>query len=391
MCAHTFLKLKTIFYLEIGVNVLTQILNVVESIDPKIIRIKDIAQRAGVSEGTVDRVLHNRGKVSVKSAEKVRRVLKDINYTPNLIARTLGVNRNYRLIALTPDPKLDPYWQQSFEGIKAGEAQLVQFGIHLNVEYFFFDQTKKETFQKAALDVFHSHPDGVLVAPLFYYASIPFFKQLSEAKIPFILFNTHIVEAKALSFIGQDLFKSGNLAAELASLGQPVNSTFAIIHINEDLPNSVHLVEKEKGFTHYFESRGNSHSITTYVLNNSDTESFRESVMKILNDTFLAGIFITTSKAYLIAPIIKNINPTIRIVGYDLIKENMECLNQGSIHFLINQNPMRQSKLGIQALANHLLFKKRIPPLHLLPLEIITPQNVSTYLSHEGNLAGITV
>jgi len=355
------------------------------------IRIKDIAKKAGVSEGTVDRVLHNRGKVSVKSAEAVKRVLKEINYKPNLIARTLGKNRNYRLIALTPDPNLDPYWQQSFEGIKAGEAQLVQFGIHLIVEYYFFDPAKKESFQKAALEVFHSHPDGVLVAPLFYYASIPFFKELSEAKIPFILFNTNILETKALSFIGQDLFKSGHLAAELASLGQPANSIFAVIHINEDLSNAVHLVEKEKGFRDYFEKRGDNDSIKTFELNTSNTESFRDKVTKIVTENFPCGIFITTSKAYLIAPIINKINPSIRIVGYDLIKENMECLNHGSIHFLINQNPMRQAKLGIQALANHLLFKKTIPPLHLFPLEIITPQNVSSYLSHEGNLAGITV
>lgn len=363
----------------------------VKKINPKNIRIKDIAKKAGVSEGTVDRVLHNRGKVSVKSTEKVKRVLKEINYTPNLIARTLGKNKNYRLVALTPDPNLDPYWQQSFEGIKAGEAQLVQFGIHLDVEYSFYDQTKKESFQNAALDVFHSQPDGVLVAPLFYYASIPFFKELSEARIPFILFNTHIVEANALSFIGQDLFKSGNLAAELVSIGQPANSTFAVVHINEDLPNSVHLVEKEKGFRDYFASRGNSHTIKTYVLNNTEPLPFQDSVTKILHDAWLAGIFITTSKAYLIAPIVKKINPNLRIVGYDLIKENMDCLTQGSIHFLINQNPMRQAKLGLQALANHLLFKKKIPPLHLFPLEIITPQNVSTYLLHEGNLAGITV
>jgi len=37
------------------------------------IRIKDIATLAGVSEGTVDRVLHNRGEVS----EKVKRLLKN--------------------------------------------------------------------------------------------------------------------------------------------------------------------------------------------------------------------------------------------------------------------------------------------------------------------------
>lgn len=48
--------------------------------------IKDIAQMAGVSAGTVDRVLHNRGDVSQKSKEKVQKVLDEINYQPNVFA-----------------------------------------------------------------------------------------------------------------------------------------------------------------------------------------------------------------------------------------------------------------------------------------------------------------
>jgi LacI family transcriptional regulator len=359
---------------------------------PKNIRIKDIAVLAGVSEGTVDRVLHNRGKVSESAAEKVRQVLDEINYRPNLIARTLGTNRNYRIAALMPDHKLDPYWNQSFDGIRAGETQLAQFGIHLTVEYSFFNPHRKETFQEAALKVFHSHPDAVLVAPLFYYASIPFFKELSEAKIPFILFNTHILEANALSFIGQDLVKSGRLAAELISIGQHSKS-FAVLHIDEDLINSVHLKEKERGFREYFETqkKKNDFTINTFVIGSPHSSTFRDQVTEILRTPNLSGVFVSTSKAYRVAPIIKKENPAIRIVGYDLIKENLECLQNGTIDFLINQNPMRQAKLGIQTLANYLLFNKNTPPLHLFPLEIITPQNVSTYLSHEGNLSGITV
>ena len=52
------------------------------------IRIKDIAVLAGVSEGTVDRVLHQRGDVSAKSLEAVNKVLEEIKYTPNLMARS---------------------------------------------------------------------------------------------------------------------------------------------------------------------------------------------------------------------------------------------------------------------------------------------------------------
>lgn len=46
------------------------------------IRIKDIAQRAGVSVGTVDRVLHDRPNVSKPAREKVEAALKEMNYQP---------------------------------------------------------------------------------------------------------------------------------------------------------------------------------------------------------------------------------------------------------------------------------------------------------------------
>ena len=54
----------------------------------KTYRIKDIAELSGVSTGTVDRILHNRGKVSEEAQKKVEKVLKEIDYHPNLIARS---------------------------------------------------------------------------------------------------------------------------------------------------------------------------------------------------------------------------------------------------------------------------------------------------------------
>ena len=43
------------------------------------IRIKDVAELAGVSVGTVDRVLHNRPNVSEDARKKVEKALKDMD------------------------------------------------------------------------------------------------------------------------------------------------------------------------------------------------------------------------------------------------------------------------------------------------------------------------
>ena len=73
-----------------------------------IVRIKDIAEKANVSVGTVDRVIHNRGRVSEEARQKVLQTLQELDYQPNLIARTLGANRSYRIAALIPDPDPGP-------------------------------------------------------------------------------------------------------------------------------------------------------------------------------------------------------------------------------------------------------------------------------------------
>ena len=64
------------------------------------IRIKDIAERAGVSVGTVDRVLHNRPNVSKKALEKVNKALEEMDYQPNMYASALAYNKSYKFFCI---------------------------------------------------------------------------------------------------------------------------------------------------------------------------------------------------------------------------------------------------------------------------------------------------
>ncbi|MDD3788954.1 MAG: LacI family DNA-binding transcriptional regulator, partial [Petrimonas sp.] len=66
------------------------------------VRIKDIAEKAGVSTGTVDRILHNRGNVSEKARKAVDKVLKEWEYSPNLHLSGLSLKKIYRIVITTP-------------------------------------------------------------------------------------------------------------------------------------------------------------------------------------------------------------------------------------------------------------------------------------------------
>ena len=68
----------------------------------KRVRIKDIAEEAGVSIGTVDRVLHDRGEVNKETKEKILDLVEKLNYTPNLVAKSLSLKKALRIALLLP-------------------------------------------------------------------------------------------------------------------------------------------------------------------------------------------------------------------------------------------------------------------------------------------------
>lgn len=352
------------------------------------VRIKDIAARANVSVGTVDRVLHNRGRVAEEVRQKVLLMMKELDYEPNMMARALGLNRTYRLAALQPDHARDPYWQAPWEGIEKAARELKQYGVQLTI--YSYELTQVESFRAQAEAATRSQPDGILVAPLFYRESLAFFERWQQLGIPYVLFNTYIAEVPALSYVGQDSYQSGFLAGKLAQVGQAGPGTFVVAHVAEDIANSVHITQKERGFRDYFAQLAAgagpqaAHTILSIDLPQPADSSFARQLNRLLDeqDAQLKGIFVSTSKAFEIAPYLQAYHrEDVRLVGYDLLEKNLHFLNEGVIDFLINQNPKKQGYRGLYALADLLIFKKEVAPLRYLPLDIITKENLQYYIT----------
>lgn len=339
--------------------------------------IKDIAQLAGVSKGTVDRVLHKRGKVSQVALDKINEVLNVTNYEPNLIARNLKNNKIYRICILLPDPTIDPFWLPCINGIEQAKKEFKSYNFA--IETFYFNPEKKKSFLKVNEAVLNRSPDAILLAPLFYKETLEVIKEYDSLNIIVNTFNNQIQSNSIKSFVGQDLFKSGRVAARLLDLllkkGQ-----IAVIHIDESIKNAIHMQEKERGFRDYFSEKENlDYDIITLKLKTATIET--NFVDFLLENPNLSGIFISTSKAYKIAKIISETKQQkMAVIGYDLIDENVNYLNQGTIDFLIHQNQKRQTYLGVTSLIEHFLFNKEIPTTTLLPIDIVNLENVSFYM-----------
>ena len=125
----------------------------------KRIRIKDIAERAGVSVGTVDRVLHDRPNISKQAREKVEKALKEMDYQPNMYASALAYNKSYTFYMLLPKHDSEAYWEEIEEGAKKCEE--VRRDFHINVEIRYYERLQEDSFHQESEAILADNPEGL--------------------------------------------------------------------------------------------------------------------------------------------------------------------------------------------------------------------------------------
>lgn len=306
------------------------------------VRIKDIAKMAGVSEGTVDRVIHDRGNVSPKIEKRVRKILNETGYTPNPIARSLGATKDFQIAVMIPDPQQDSYWQLACKGIQRARDEWNSYNLHLTL--FPFNLYNPDSFSDVAGHVLESKPDAVCVVPMFFEESLVFFKSLSDFNIPYVVFNTQMNKQlnkyHPFCFISPNLYQSGRVAADLMAATLPDDAQkLAVMHIHENIDSSVHLKQKERGFKDYFEELKTELDILSHSFLRTD-QSFVSQISQIIAESAYDGIFVSTSSATAIAAqaIEEHRRSPIVLIGFDMLKENIRYLQSGVINFLLHQN-----------------------------------------------------
>jgi len=347
------------------------------------IRIKDIAKQTGVSIGTVDRVLHNRGHVSTAVRERVIKVMREMGYEPNIVARSLANNKKpLRIAVILPHFQQDPYWAQPKEGVERAAESVRHYGVV--VEFYFFPLFEPKVYEEVIKKALETQPEALLFAPVFLTESDYLIAEATRLGIPKVMINTHIEGTDALSYIGQDSYQSGVLAGRLLNFGLNDGDHAMVLNLDKEVQNARHLQAKQQGFKDFF-LRHNTKSIEVHseIFEDFDDPAKMKAWIsaQLEKHPRLNGFFVTNSRAYkLLAPLSPEIQQRIKVVGFDLIEPNLKLLEENKIRFLINQNAWHQGYLGILTLVNHLILRKEIPAVQYLPLDIIVRENVEYYL-----------
>lgn len=345
------------------------------------IRIKDIARRAGVSVGTVDRVLHNRPNVSAEATAKVKQVLEELNYQPNVYASALAYNRSYRFVLLLPEHEEEAYWEEIEEG--ALKARDMRRDFHVTVELMFYRQFDKDSFEHTCQQCLEASPHGVIIVPTDVDTTAIFTDKLHELSIPFVLLDSYMPGLRPLSFYGQDSLASGYFAAKVLMMEAKNEKKIMLMKQTRDgklVSNQQH--NREVGFKHFMNERHPHINIVELNLPLGESPNKYNKLM----DAFFAqhgdlhhGITFN-SRAYIVGEyLLRNNLRDMQIMGYDMVGRNVACLRRDSVSFLIAQHAYMQGYSCVDTLFRAVVLKKEVPPVNYMPIELVLKENVDFY------------
>ena len=349
------------------------------------VRIIDIARMAGVSPGTVDRVLHNRGQVSEEKRKEIAAIIENIHYQPNIIARSLAMKKTFRFISLLPEYKSGEYWEAPEKGIDKAQGEIRNYNIL--VEKSYFNQFDAQSFVAASKKLLNSNPDAVLMAPTFRNEAIQLMEQLHEKNIPGVYIDSNTEDDFYLSYFGQHSYQSGYVAAKLLANGLLEGSKILIIRTVRIAGTSNQTQRREEGFMAYFKENGltDIYHFIQIKLSANDTAENQKDIAHIFKKTsHVRAAIVFNSRVNQLADILKKMKiKNVKLIGYDLSGSNAAALKDETISFLIAQRPEDQGYQGIMALCNHLVFNKEVKRINYIPIDIIAKENIDYYMNYQ--------
>lgn len=339
--------------------------------------VKEIASRAGVSIGTVDRVLHGRGEVSAATRARVEGIIDALGYTPDLLARQLKLNRTYHLRVLIPRADQDSgYWKLCREGIEAAAKTLRAYRVTVGIEEF--DRSDRPAFRQILESVAADPGDGLLVAPVLPDELKPALVRLGT-DIPYVFFDGTLETTSPRCSVGQDAHAAGRLAGRMMALLAPeATSLLAITTHAEDR----HIRQRIEGFLAFFDGSGTARHPEILVRECPGLE-LREERERFLSEFFderpeTEGILVVEASGHFVGEWLAGAGLKMGrpVVTWDLVPDNEAALGSGIVDCVISQRPFEQGRLGLEALFRAVTTGASEPARIDVPMEIWLRENL---------------
>lgn len=333
--------------------------------------VKRIALLAGVSIGTVDRVLHERGGVSDSTKKMIEAIVREGDYRPNIMARQLALGKDWRFHVVMPLERQDSeYWGLCRAGVEKAIETLAAYRVSVSIHYF--DRYDAGSCRDLLARIAENPGNGLLLAPVLPAEFSAFLANL-DPSVPYAFFDGWIEGLAPRFSIYQDAWKSGYLAGKILCLLAPRGTLAAVNAHGED----IHIGHRIEGFRAALADRGRK-AIVADCRRAEDPVS-RNTFMRELFSLGdgIEGILVVNSAGHYFGHWLaeKGQKHGCALVSWDLVPENFRALREGRIDCVISQRPEEQTRMGLELLFRTAALAAVPEGPRWLPIDVFFKEN----------------
>ncbi len=321
------------------------------------ITIKEIAQLAGTSRGTVDRVLNDRGKVNPLMQERVLQIAREHGYRSNPYAKALVSGKQKYRVGVVINSVGNEFFDDVLLGMRDEASQSRAYGIELVIREI---KGWDEGEQLGALDMLlQDDLDALAITPVDTPAVYDRLNAL--APLPIVTLNTdiHKLDSK-LAFIGCDYLNSGRLCGDIATLALPKGGRVGVV------TGSFHLSGHNQRVEGFREAVAVNPliQVTDVRENNDDNDLSYEVTHRMIAECAPDLIYFCAAGTAGGMQAVREAERAIKVVAVDDSPVTRQYLEQGDMLALVTQQPYKQGSTMVNILYNYLVLSLRPEHVH---------------------------
>lgn len=342
------------------------------------ITMQQIADIAGVTRATVDKVVHNRPGVRPATREHIQKILTEYNYQTTRAPSCTAAPLPKKMAVVTLAPSYDYYFQDLKTGMD--EQMKLYQGSGMTADYYYYDSVDPESLLSTLSYLEREAVDLLALRGVNYPGVSASISRLIKKGIPVLTFDSDLPETDRFCFIGEDLKLTGRICASLmaklldgegqiAIIGSSLNTNSTagrfegfLSLLSEEFPG-IKVVKK-------LETLG-QHSIT-YA-----------KVREVLREyTDLKGIWnaISCNEDMIQAITDAGKLGDLKIISLTFSPAVVQLIRQNKIDFTLGLAPKRIGELVIQTAYEYLYLNKAPETSHIkTPIHVALKENIDLF------------
>lgn len=323
------------------------------------VTLKQIADIAGVSRGTVDRAIHHREGVNPQVRERILTVARSLGYTPNIAGKQLSARKLQLKLGMILPPRKRGFWEDVYQGLDAVREELSDYGVTVLCRSY---EKYSAANQLALMDqLLEEGVSGVAIAAVNDPAIQRRVNNLMESGIPVVVVNSELEHVTPLCYVGADYLFSGRTAAGILGLIARQEHVELLIFTGTNMMLS--HTNRITGFLQELTRlQIDCHLIDICKLFDSAEKSdeqlaYQTASARLRQHPETTAVFTAAGPVQIVSRAIRDVGMlgSVTHLSFDLNTETLPSLQDGSLTAVIGQEAFKQGYQPIKILFDYLV------------------------------------